>query len=84
MNNLHDYLHIVGVAAFIGLSLLSLTLKRPRLKQRVARLIVVVLVVLAVDTATHVVPHALARFMYSSLHSFYAQKPFTVMNHNDS
>lgn len=84
MNNLHDCLHIVGVATLAGLSLLSLPLKRPRLKHSVARLIVVVLAVLAVDMATHVVPNALARFMYSSRQSFYAQKPFTVMNNNDS
>lgn len=66
MNSLDHAVHAVGVGLLISLGLLSLWLKDKRLKRIVSNLIALVLGVLLADALLHLLPNAIAEFIYGS------------------
>ncbi|WP_333873208.1 hypothetical protein [Methylobacter sp.] len=66
MNSLDRTIHAVGVGLLISLGLLSLWLKDKRLKRIVSNLIALVLGVLLADALLHLLPNAIAEFIYGS------------------
>lgn len=66
MNSLDHAIHTAGAGLLISLGLLSLRLKDKRLKRIVSNLITVVLSVLLADALLHVLPNAIAEFIYGS------------------
>jgi hypothetical protein len=66
VNSLDRAIHTVGAGFLISLALLSLWLKDKRLKRMVSNLIAVVLGVLLADAVLHLLPNAIAGFIYGS------------------
>jgi hypothetical protein len=66
MNSLDRTIHAAGVGLLISLGLLSLWLKDKRLKRIVSNLIALVVGVLLADALLHLLPNAIAEFIYGS------------------
>ncbi|MDD1621127.1 MAG: hypothetical protein LUQ11_06565 [Methylococcaceae bacterium] len=66
MNNHDFYVHVIGVALLIGSGLLSLGLEDRRLKHWVSSFFVLVLSLLLADVVLHLLPNAIAGFIYGS------------------
>lgn len=70
MNTLDHTVHTLGALLLISLGVLSLRIENKRLKQIVSNLFVLVLAVLLADALIHLLPNAIASFIYSSRHNF--------------
>jgi hypothetical protein len=68
MNNHDFYVHVIGVALLIGSGFLSLRIEDKRLKRRVSSFFVLVLGLLLADAVIHLLPNAIAGFIYGSQH----------------
>ena len=66
MNSLDHAIHVIGAGLLISLGLLSLWLKDKRLKRIVSNLIAVVAGVLLADAVLHLLPNAIAEFIYGT------------------
>ncbi len=66
MNSLDHAIHVIGAGLLISLGLLSLWLKDKRLKRIVSNLIAVVGGVLLADAVLHLLPNAIAEFIYGT------------------
>ena len=66
MAQLDFYVHVIGGTALLLLGLLLLTVQRPYARHILQRLCAVVLSILLLDLTTHIVPNALANFVYRS------------------
>ncbi|MCK9635917.1 MAG: hypothetical protein M0R41_06540 [Methylobacter tundripaludum] len=66
MSSLDRTVHAIGAGLLISLGLLSLRLKDPRLKRIASNLITVVGGVLLADAVLHLLPNAIAEFIYGS------------------
>lgn len=66
MNSLDHAIHVTGSGLLISLGLLSLWLKDKRLKRIVSNLIAVVGGVLLADAVLHLLPNAIAEFIYGT------------------
>jgi len=75
MNTLDQAIHIVGSVLLISLGVLSLRIKGKRLKRMVAGVFVLVLVGLLADAAMHLLPNAIASFIYGT-HKHYVPRNF--------
>jgi len=64
MNSLDQAVHTLGTGLLISLGMLSLRIENKRLKRIVTRSFVLVLAVLLADAAMHLLPNALAGFIY--------------------
>lgn len=64
MNSLDQAVHTLGTGLLISLGMLSLLIENKRLKRIVTRSFVLVLAVLLADAAMHLLPNALAGFIY--------------------
>jgi len=62
MNSLDQAVHTLGTGLLMGM--LSLRIENKRLKRIVTRSFVLVLAVLLADAAMHLLPNALAGFIY--------------------
>lgn len=66
MSSLDRTVHAIGAGLLISLGLLSPRLKDPRLKRMASHLIVVAGGVLLADAVLHLLPNAIAEFIYGS------------------
>lgn len=66
MSSLDHAIHVIGAGLLISLGLLSLWLKDKRLKRIASNLFVLVLGVLLADALLHLLPNAIAEFIYGS------------------
>jgi hypothetical protein len=66
MNSLDHTVHLFGAILLISLGLLSLRIEGKRLKRMVSNLFVLVLGVLLADALLHLLPNAIASFIYGS------------------
>ncbi|MEQ1620892.1 MAG: hypothetical protein ABL919_05760 [Methylococcales bacterium] len=64
MSTLDHTIHALGALLLISLGVLSLRIEGKRLKRIVTRSFVLVLAVLLADAAMHLLPNALAGFIY--------------------
>jgi len=70
LNNHDFYVHVIGVVLLIVSGFLSLGLEDRRLKRWVSSFFVLVLGVLLADAVMHLLPNAIAGFIYGSRHHF--------------
>jgi hypothetical protein len=68
-------IHIVGILLLISLGVLSLWIECKRLKRMVAGVFVLVLSLLLADAAMHLLPNAIADFIYGT-HKHYVPRNF--------
>jgi hypothetical protein len=66
MSSLDRTVHAIGAGLLISLGLLSPWLKDPRLKRMASNLIALVVGVLLADALLHLLPNAIAKFIYGS------------------
>jgi hypothetical protein len=66
MSSLDRTVHAIGAGLLISLGLLSLRFKDPRLKRIASNLIAAVGGVLLADAVLHLLPNAIAEFIYGS------------------
>lgn len=74
MNTLDHTVHTLGAVLVCSLGLLSLRFEGKRLKRIVSNLFVLVLAVLLADALLHLLPNAIAGFIYGSHHAFLSQQ----------
>jgi hypothetical protein len=74
MISLDHTVHALGAFLVCSLGLLLLRIENKRLKRIVLNLFVLVLTVLFADALMHLLPNALAGFIYGSHHSFLPNK----------
>ncbi len=68
MNNHDFYVHTLGAVLLIGSGFLSLRIEDQRLKRWVSAFFVLVLGALLADAVMHLLPNAIAGFIYGSHH----------------
>ncbi|MDO9423378.1 MAG: hypothetical protein Q7T40_04230 [Methylobacter sp.] len=66
MNTLERTVHVLGAVLVCSLGGLSLRLENKRLKRIVSNLLVLALVVLLADAVMHLLPNAIAGFIYGT------------------
>ncbi|MFU8789494.1 MAG: hypothetical protein ACNA7G_10715 [Methylobacter sp.] len=66
MNSLDRTVHAIGAGLLISLGVLSPWFKDPRLKRMASHLIAVVVGVLLADAVLHLLPNAIAKFIYGA------------------
>ncbi len=74
MNSFDHAVHVIGLGLLISLVLLSLWFKDKRLKRIVSNLIALVVGVLLADALLHLLPNAIAKFIYGTHQQIYPQK----------
>jgi len=75
MNTLDHTAHALGALLLISLGVLSHRIEGKLLKRIVTRAFILVLTVLLVDTAMHLLPNAIASFIYGT-HKHYVPRNF--------
>ena len=75
MSNLDQAFHIAGPLLLLGLGVLSRQIECKRLKRLVAGVFVLVLAGLLADAAMHLLPNAIADFIYGT-HKHYVSRNF--------
>lgn len=73
MSTFDQAIHIVGTLLLISLGALSLRIEGKRLKRMVSGVFVLVLSVLLADAALHLLPNAIAGFIYGT-HKHYVPR----------
>jgi len=74
MNNLDTCLHILGIELLAIFGLVWLLLDEQPIKRMLSNVFMVLLGLMLAHAVTHLLPNAIARFIYSSHHPFYSKK----------
>ncbi len=82
MNTLDQTIHIVGSLLLVCLGMLSLRIEGKRFKQIVAGAFILVLSVLLADAVIHLLPNAIAGFIYGA-HKHYVPRNFLAINNHE-
>jgi hypothetical protein len=70
MNNHDLYVHALGISLLISSGFLALRIEEQPLKTRVSLFFKLVLSLLLADAITHLLPNAVADFIYSTRHHY--------------
>jgi len=73
MNNLDNYCHILGIEFLTILGMVWLLLDEQPIQRTVSILFLLLLGVMMTHAMTHLLPNAIAKFIYSSHHSVYSK-----------
>lgn len=77
MGNLDTCLHILGIEILVILGIVLPFIEEKSLKRVISNLFVLLLGLMLAHAVTHLLPNAIARFIYGSHHSFYSKQTFT-------
>ncbi len=78
MNNLDSYLHIIGIELLAIFGIIWLLLAEQSIKRTIGNMFMVLLGLMLAHGATHLLPNAIASFIYSSHHTFHSKKVVTI------